>query len=238
LCDFAQLDAESLKVLAWRYGHVVMEQFRMLNMTEMEAMAAQFGDLLRWSFGYTFVVKPVPDFRTTVASRLKTPLHFDGMLHTHVPSFQLFQCIKPPTDGGETTFVHTIPITEDAPKWLLNEWLGINIHYYTTQFDYFGGVHRVFPLAMPHPFVKNAHVVLFHEKHEGDVTQPVNRTVANDRERYLIADVERYVLNERFTRYHKWRANQFVLADNIGQLHGKRPFPEHTEREFWRIHIM
>jgi alpha-ketoglutarate-dependent taurine dioxygenase len=238
LCEFASLDADALSVLAWRHGHVVLSQVRALNQSDMEAQAARFGPLLRWNFGFTFHVKPERNFKSTVASRGSVPLHFDGMFYTNVPRFQLFQCITPPDNGGETTFVHTVPLARALSPELRAELRRTSVKYYTPHLDYFGGAVTEFPLLRAHPNLLGADVLLHHQRHEGDVTQPVRRTVATERERALLDDVEARVFDARFVRYHTWSANQFVLADNVGQLHGRRGFGDTGDRLLYRIHVL
>lgn len=238
LCELASLDADALRVLAWRHGHVVLERVRALNQSEMEAQAARLGPLLRWSFGATFHVKPERAFKSTVSSRGHVPLHFDGMFHTNVPRFQLFQAVVPPDDGGETTFVHTVPLVAAMPPELRAALRRTSVRYFTPRLDYFGGAQTAFPLVRPHPHLPGADVLLWHEKHEGNVTQPVARRAERPDDQPLLDRVADWVFDERFVRYHRWAANQFVLADNVGQLHGRRPFGEETDRLLYRIHIL
>lgn len=238
LCEFGSLDVGVLRLLAWAHGHVVLEQVRTMNQSELESHAAQFGPLLRWKFGVTFHVRPERDFKSTVSSRGKTPIHFDGMFYTHVPSFQLFQCARVPDTGGETTFIHTVPLVAAMPPALRARARRVAVNYFTPHLDYFGGATSSFPLVRPHPFLQGADILLWHEPHTGNVVQPVNRTVVSSADSDVLRLVDDIAMDERFVRYHKWAANQLVLADNIGQLHGRRPFGEETERELWRIHIM
>lgn len=238
LCEFASLDVDALRVLAWLHGHVVVERVRTMNQSEFEIQAARFGPLLRWKFGYTFHVKPEINFTTTVTSRGKTPIHFDGMFYSHVPSFQLFQCVIAPDDGGETTFVHTVPFVRNMSAELRARARQSHIGYFTPHIDYFGGAVRSFPLVRPHPFLRNTDVLLWHEPHDG--IQPVTRTPDSDAAKALLDIIDRADISNdpRYARFHRWNANQIVIADNIGQLHGRRPFGPETPRLLWRIHVM
>jgi alpha-ketoglutarate-dependent taurine dioxygenase len=238
LCEFASLDVATLRSLAWLHGHVVLEQVRTMNQSELETHASQFGPLLRWKFGFTFHVRPERDFKSTVNSRGKTPIHFDGMFYSHVPSFQLFQCVLVPDNGGETTFIHTVPLVAAMSPELRARARRTTVNYFTPHLDYFGGATSSFPLVRAHPFLQGAEVLLWHEPHAGNVIQPVNRTVVGSDDSDVLAQIDEIAMDERFVRYHRWGPNQLVLADNIGQLHGRRPFGEETERLLWRIHIM
>jgi len=212
-------------------------------------IACQFGEVMEWGFGKVLEVRPAENGRTNVTAFEPVILHFDGVFWK-VPSWQLFLCVTPPPAdaGAHTLFIHTPPLLDimriESPD--LYAWCqGTRVAYYTPRHAYFGGTWMEFPLIAPHPHCPDIEVLLTHEYTEvPQGLQPVEMKVVEspisstpEQDKVMLAAVSAYITDPRFTRHHVWQRGDIVLADNLGQLHGRSSFAAKVDRLLLRTHI-
>ena len=212
--------------------------------------AGLMGEVLEWGFGKVLTVRPAVDGATTVTAFEPVILHFDGVFWK-VPSWQFFLCVTPPpvSAGAHTLFIHTAPLVAalriEAPD--VYAWAACTtVAYFTPRHTYFGGSWMEFPLLAPHPHCADVEVLLAHEFIETpQALQPVEMKVvasptrhySADQDLYMLRALNSFVTDPRFTRHHVWRRGDIVLADNLGQLHGRSTFAAKVDRLLLRAHI-
>lgn len=122
---------------------------------------------------------PAEDAATSVVSRGRVPLHWDGMFFIE-PSWQFFQCVEPPNQGsgGATVFVHSGRMLHLMPRAMRRQLRRAVVEYNTPLASYFGGYPVRYRVVRSHPHLRGREIVQLHEDWQEDL-QPVNITVAD-----------------------------------------------------------
>jgi hypothetical protein len=225
-CDLRTISnatIDTLKQKTFEYGHVVLRNFESLNKSEMIAAARRFGDLLGWNFGYLHEVRPEVNPKSSVESRGRVPLHWDGMFYHTIPSFQLFQCVKAPDDnaGGRTTFVHTVPVVKAAPEWRRRLWRDSSIRYFTPNLTYFGGFPVSYTIETTHKHLPGVGVLQFHEPFQHEELPSVEITPPTDAARdELVRLGEELMAPDRCDRVYDVCVRSFITSADCGNTFG------------------
>jgi len=180
--------------------------------------------------------------RDGVFDSLFLPLHWDGMYMPTVPELQIFNCVDagPLNTGGETVFVDTVGLLENAGTSVLDKWRAIETTSCIPAVSHYGGCVRS-ALVVEHP---RHHVPTLRYSPSGDATPDFRNphTVAHEGLDQAsmdesIAELCRSLAHPAHRYEHAWRTGDVLIADNLALLHGRNAFVLGSSRYLQRVHV-
>ncbi|KDO19199.1 hypothetical protein SPRG_15642 [Saprolegnia parasitica CBS 223.65] len=249
-----------LRTLATKYSVVLLRGFR--TDEDLDTVASHIGEILMWPTGSTLELKQ--DGAAGLASRSHEPMafHYDGMFKRipdsdilgDVPLYQFFQCLAPYPERdspfGRTMFVDTRRLLAALPPTDVARLRTLKMTATTAANVMYGSAtltHHM-DLVCQHP-VDGQEILRFHEPWDADKTnlQPTQIAIRSKNEAATEADhaIEQawvfetlvpLLYSDEFKYAHEWQAGDYVLSDNVAQLHSRTPVPK-AGREIRRIHV-
>lgn len=194
-------------------------------------------DLVQWGFGPVMEMKVDPAAQNYLFSREMVPVHWDGAFHLE-PRVLVFHCLEAPgaEAGGETTFVDSESIWNDAPTAKRAEWKRLELTYETETKAHYGGRITV-PMVQHHP--DKPVTILRYAEPVGSELNPVQmeaKGLKHPKSDFL-AEMHSLLYSKKYLYEHSWRENDLLLADNFSLLHGRRAFADTSPRHLRRVQI-
>ncbi|OQR89674.1 hypothetical protein ACHHYP_06126, partial [Achlya hypogyna] len=233
----------AVRAFATQYSLVVFRGFRQDD--DFEAVAAHLGEILTWPTGSIFELKQDDLEGLASRSREGLPFHYDGMFKRipgtqtlgDVPLYQLFQCHQPYPDpedasNGRTLFVDTRRLLASLPATDVDRLRELAMTATTPANVMYGSAELTHEtsLIVHHP-VTGCEVLRFHEPWGADKTEGQPTTIAivtkdgqrasPEDEAWVLDTLVPLLYDHRMCYSHKWRRGDFVLSDNVSQLHSR-----------------
>lgn len=252
----SDLPMEKLRHLTDTYSLVLLKGFMRVDEQTLIAKAKEFGQVqIHSKFGEVLKIKDDPSFSAgSSLTQESMPMHYDGVFFTksdpitgklthNPPEYQLFQCIHAPdsTKGGQTLVSNSADLlkyglTESQREWLRSK----SWKVYTPINKAFGGDLLGLPLVTSNERTGNE-VLRWHEQWPQHVTQYSKvdswiDAVPEDISTHVGSFLTELCYDRRFCYNHQWETGDFLIADNIQNLHTRTAF-EACPRELWRIHL-
>lgn len=207
VCVPSNVESEPLRELVRATGLVVSRGMPAdLNLV---AWSELIGQPLTWPFGEVLDIRG-PE-RDNPGGEV--PLHWDGLYQSHVPEFQVLQCVSMDGPALRTTFCHTTTLLLAQPPATVDRWR-------RTVVSYPGPVTARSPLVASHPV-------------SGD---PTLRYVENAD--LADAELDRALSDPRFIYTHTWQPGDLVISDNLALLHGRESFSPASRWHLRRVHVL
>lgn len=207
---------------------------------ELLHFCEQQASLLHWNFGPVMEMKVDQQTQNYLFTDGDVPLHWDGAFHQE-PRFLLFHCIKAPlpTAGGETFFVNTEMVWENARIEQKKAWSTYTLQFSTEKRAHYGGAFTQRMLTV-HPDTGKT-ILRFAEPVGEDYLNPVSVQIINQsepRSRAILNQISKTMRQKRVCATHTWQQGDFLLADNFSLLHGRNAFTQPSSRHLRRIQIL
>lgn len=223
---------------------LILRGYPLASDSDYIAFARQFGDLLAWEFGEILELKIQPNPSNHIFGQGRVELHWDGAYVESKPHYNLFQCIAgaTPGAGGETLFVNTASVLENATAEEREYWRTLTIEYRTEKKAHYGGQIES-PLICKNRY-DNSEVIRYIEAFNEDNSQinPVEVNVRGlDRKAsdMFLRDFNKRLYSAQVMYRHTWHAGDYLIADNSHLLHGRSRFLQHNDqRHIKRINIL
>ena len=235
---------ELLTSLLTKHSVVVFRGFAPINdKGEFSGVCQAWGELLSWGFGMVFEVTEHPEPKNYLFTNGAVPYHWDGAFAEKAPWLQVFHCREAPGEevGGETIFCDTAALWRSLTQEQQQRWRSVVVEYATEKIAHYGGNIRA-PLVDRHPI--NGETVLRFAEPANAETVDLNTPeltiegVAEDGVDDFLGELVGLLYDARFTYSHRWRAGDFVIADNHRVLHGRNPYSPNRPRRLWRVHVL
>jgi alpha-ketoglutarate-dependent taurine dioxygenase len=194
-------------------------------------------ELLHWAFGPVMEMKADPRAENYLFSREEVPFHWDGAFHLE-PRVLAFHCVEAPAPeaGGQTIFVDSESLWNDAPATTRAKWRALELTYETEKRAHYGGRITV-PMVQHHP--DKPATILRYAEPVPSALNPVRmdvRGLQGERDAFA-AEMRELLYSGRYLYEHAWRPNDLLLADNFSLLHGRRAFAHASPRHLRRVQI-
>ncbi|KAL4145595.1 hypothetical protein PRNP1_013262 [Phytophthora ramorum] len=238
---------EAMRGLVLKYGVVTLRGFKQDD--DFETAAERWGDVLQWPKG-TFAAGNIFDIKTERDTALPAQtlealsFHYDGMFKKKTPEstelgdapvFIFFHCVEsaPPEDDpkhGNTLITDTRRLLSSLPDETVERLKKISLVYRTSLFGYQDRVHTS-PVVVAHPMTGEL-ALRYHEPwgpektkmHPTYVTSvgydPASNQKDEDAE-FVRETLQQRLYADEFCYWHEWVKGEFVIADNISQLHAR-----------------
>jgi alpha-ketoglutarate-dependent taurine dioxygenase len=231
--------AELLALLA-EHKLVLVRGLARVSRDELLAFAAKdpARDLLQWNFGPVMEMKVDPAAVNYLFSREEVPVHWDGAFHLE-PRALVFHCVEAPNPrmGGQTTFVDSESIWNDASSATRARWKRLELTYETEKKAHYGGRITV-PMVQHHP--DKPVTILRYAEPVGSELNPVLMDVdglKGSTKADFQQEMHELLYSEKYLYEHTWEENDLLLADNFSLLHGRRAFSDASPRHLRRVQI-
>lgn len=229
-------------LLEWVMTHklLILRGFNSLDREELLSYCAKQANLLHWDFGPVMEMKVDVDPKNYLFTEGDVPLHWDGAFYQE-PRFLFFQCIEAPHPqmGGETLFVNTEKVWEDASPETKKAWQKYQLNFSTEKIAHYGGkIQR--NLVTTHPETGKT-ILRFAEPVTENYLNPVEVSVEGKDARVsamLLNEINVAVREEPYCYYHQWHSGDYLIADNFSLLHGRNAFKQESPRHLRRIQIL
>ncbi|TQV85994.1 TauD/TfdA dioxygenase family protein [Aliikangiella coralliicola] len=238
------LDKNELQKLILDESFIILRGFEALSNEKMCDFARQFGELLKWDFGYVLELQLKQNPQNHIFSEGRVELHWDGAFASVEPRFNFFQCLdgSAETGGGETTFLNTVKFLDSLPQDSLDMIKDIVISYQADKKAHYGGSIET-PLVSKHPVTGKLRMQFIEPFNEDNAdVNPVVTAIKgfedeqNDR---LLKQIIDWCYQSRYFYDHRWQKGDYVMVDNNALLHGRRRFQgTGLTRSLKRIHII
>lgn len=236
-----ELPVPTFRAIIGRASLTLFRGYAPLTSDELIVLCTQNSEceLLHWSFGPVMELKVESQPVNYLFSNEPVPFHWDGAFH-QVPSFLVFNCIEapPPNSGGETTFVDTQEIVEQATPEELRLWSNTQLTYETEKKAHYGGAFTT-PMIQKHPRTARS-VLRFAEPVETQLNPVVLRVEGAGPEvtQKLLAQMKAKLYDPKRLYVHSWESGDLLVADNHALLHGRNAIKKNTPRHIRRIQIL
>lgn len=245
--DHASLfDVESnlLEGLIQQESLVILRGFNSLTDEQMCDFAQQFGDLLKWDFGYVMDLKIRANPLNHIFSEGRVELHWDGAFACAEPKYNFFQCNESSaaSGGGETTFLDTVKFLACLPEDHIQQLTNIKIQYKTEKKAHYGGEIQV-PLISAHPTTNKPRMRFIEPFNEDNAkVNPVLTKImefTRESSESLLRQLTDMCYQSSYFYAHQWKKGDFLLVDNQALLHGRNRFRGYgLNRALKRVHIL
>jgi alpha-ketoglutarate-dependent taurine dioxygenase len=238
------IEKEEITDLLNRHALIVFREYALLPDQDYTRFAKQFGPLLAWEFGEILELKIQPHPVNHIFSSGRVELHWDGAFVKDRPHYNLFQCLRGTDEnaGGQTLFVNTVNVRQNAEPSQQEAWQNITIEYSTEKKAHYGGTIRE-PLCATSPY-NNKPVIRYIEAFNEDnakinpMAVKVDNYTPEESDRFLKQLTRRLYCDDVMYR-HTWRDGDFLIADNSCLLHGRSRFSNNrVNRHIKRINIL
>jgi alpha-ketoglutarate-dependent taurine dioxygenase len=235
---------ESLKPLLRKHKVVILRGASVLGQDSFvqwaqgsETIESAF---VKWDFGHVMELRVDPAAKNYLFSREAVPLHWDGAFHDE-PSTLVFHCVernRAAAAGGETVFVDTESIWNQASLTDRKVWELLSFRYQTEKLAHYGGSIDV-RLVRQHPEKPRQPILRFAEPvhtrlNPVQITpSPGSPAIAMN----ALADLIERTKVAHFRYQHDWEVGDIVLADNHALLHGRNPLSEDDTRTIRRLQL-
>lgn len=238
------LEPSALRDILAEHLLLILRGYPLASDGDYITFARQFGELLAWEFGEILELKIQPKPSNHIFSQGRVELHWDGAYVESKPHYNLFQCIAgaTPGAGGETLFVNTRRVLENATAEERDYWQSLTIEYSTEKKAHYGG-RIASPLICKNRY-DSADVIRYIEAFNEDNSQinPVDVKIRGlDREAsdLFLHNFNTRLYSSQVMYRHSWRAGDYLIADNSQLLHGRSRFLTHNDqRHIKRINIL
>ncbi|MET1257092.1 TauD/TfdA dioxygenase family protein [Aliikangiella maris] len=238
------LDKDQIEKSLLDNGLLLLRNFSPTDNEQMCTFASQFGDLMKWDFGYVLELQIRQEPENHIFSQGRVELHWDGAFAHAVPRFNFFQCIEGSAEsgGGETTFLNTVKFLESLPADQLEQLQDLVIRYETEKKAHYGGSVEA-PLISHHPLTNKLRMQFIEPFNEDnvEVNPVITEVVGKDKEEgdNLLRLINQLCYQSRYFYDHQWIKGDYLMVDNHSLLHGRRRFEGHgLSRSLKRIHIL
>ena len=173
-------------------------------------------------------------------------MHWDGMYRPQVPELQIFHCVKAPgnSQGGRTTFAHTVKALENVPAQTRALWRKITGSY-QRKMEFYDSK-TVSPIIDKHP-QRGFDVIRYNEPPIAGakgmkefVNPPILEFTGGSPDE--IAETHRTLREALYGPAafyaHEWQVGDIVLNDNYTLLHGREAFETKAPRHLRRVHVL
>lgn len=238
--DITTLSLKMILKLVTHHKIILLRGFNPINREELLDYCQSQAKLLSWAFGPVMEMKVDKATKNYLFTEGDVPLHWDGAFHKE-PRFLLFNCIQAPTPGtgGETLFVNTESVWNEASDQQQQKWRQYSLNFHTEKLAHYGGsITR--SLVNIHPDTQNV-ILRFAEPVGEDYLNPVQVSVlgASGKEANTILSNLSHCMRQKQHLYqHQWQQGDFLIADNFSLLHGRNSFNQHSPRHLRRIQIL
>ncbi|WP_419420125.1 TauD/TfdA family dioxygenase [Legionella sp. D16C41] len=223
-----------------RHKIVLFRGLPTLTREQLLTYCSSQAKLLHWDFGPVMEMRPDLKAKNYLFTHGDVPLHWDGAFYQE-PRFLFFHCLQAPKQhtGGETLFVNTEAVWQDATEQQRQQWLTYELTFATEKLAHYGG-HIKRNLIARHPDTQQT-IIRFAEPVGEDYLNPVEVSVINKshaESEAIIKNISQLMRNPRYCYQHQWQTGDYLLADNFSLLHGRNAFSEITPRHLRRIQIL
>ena len=241
--DSLDLPVEHLRTLVGHARIVLLRGFaNRFSRQSLADYARRWGRIMTGSYGDVLELVEKDDSHDSIYDSRSLPLHWDGMYMPTIPEFQVFHCADagPLNTGGETVFVDTVGLLENAQASVLDQWRAIETTSTIAAVSHYGGsvrnalvadhpVHHVPTLRYSPPVdaipgFRNPNIVTY----EGLDQASMDESIAQLHDR-LAHPAHRYE--------HTWQTGDVLITDNLALLHGRNAFAHGSSRHLQRVHI-
>ncbi|BBM04013.1 TauD/TfdA family dioxygenase [Microbulbifer sp. GL-2] len=238
------IEIDLLRELFNKEFFVVLRGFEPLrDSLDFETFSQYWGEIDIWPFGKVLDLIQNEDPDDHIFDNSYMPLHWDGMYRPKIPQYQIFQCVKAPSEnqGGKTYFSNTFSALENASTEDVNVWKQVTGTYQRKMEFYNSKV--ISPIITKHPH-REYNVIRYSEPHFESrgklINPPITRFTGIDVE--YIDDFHRSLrkaLYSQNTLYaHRWQTDDIVISDNFTLLHGRESFKSKSSRHIRRIQVL
>jgi alpha-ketoglutarate-dependent taurine dioxygenase len=204
--------------------------------------ARRWGQIMTASYGEVLNLVEKNESRDSIYDSSSLPLHWDGMYMPTIPEFQVFYCVDAGQldKGGETVFVDTVSLLEDADASVLEKWRAIKTTSRMPAVSHYGGCVRS-ALVVEHP-VYRVQTLRYSPPTDNipDFRNPNTVTYDGLDQASMhenIACLHRALADPAHRYEHAWRTGDILIADNLTLLHGRNAFAHGSSRHLQRVHI-
>ncbi|STX27868.1 pyoverdine biosynthesis protein PvcB [Legionella beliardensis] len=234
------INLSSLLAQTTQYKIVLLRGFPALTRDELLNYCASQAKLLHWDFGPVMEMRPSPDAKNYLFTHGDVPLHWDGAFHQE-PRFLFFHCLQAPAEntGGETLFVNTEKVWQQATTEQQRQWLDYELSFSTEKLAHYGGQIKR-KLIAKHPDTGQT-LMRFAEPVGEDYLNPVTVNIVNKSDsesKAIIKEISRLMHDSHACYQHQWQTGDYLIADNFSLLHGRNAFSQITPRHLRRIQIL
>lgn len=197
-------------------------------------------DLLHWDFGPVMELKVEKDARNYLFTERDVPLHWDGAFYQE-PRYLFFHCLKAPEPkaGGETFFVNTEWVWQNASSTLQKSWQEKKLYLKTEKLAHYGGKVTI-PLIQKHPSTQQT-IIRFAEPVDASYPNPVQVEFLNHssiESLQIISHLRQIMRHKEVCYTHQWQDGDYLIADNFSLLHGRNAFTTASPRHLRRMQFL
>ena len=242
-----ELDVEKLRELFRKENFLVLRGFTAFESGEEFAQwCERWGQISLWPFGKVLELVERNNPEDHIFDNNYVPLHWDGMYRPQVPEYQIFHCVKAPgsSQGGRTTFSHTVKALENASEATRNLWKKVTGSY-QRKMEFYDSK-TVSPIVDQHPTL-GFDVIRYNEPPIAGakgmkefVNPPILEFTGG-----TASEIEECHRTLREALYsppafyaHEWRPGDVIVNDNYTLLHGREAFETRAPRHLQRVHVL
>lgn len=219
---------------------VILRGFLPLEREELLSYCQSQASLLYWDFGPVMEMKVDNHAKNYLFTEGDVPLHWDGAFYQE-PRFLFFHCIQAPQEnmGGETLFVNTEMVWQNASDLQKQQWMNYQLQFATEKLAHYGGV-ITRDLVTLHPDTEQT-ILRFAEPVGEDYLNPVQVSVLNktfSESNTILTELSQCMREASSCYSHQWEEGDYIIADNFSLLHGRNSFTQHSPRHLRRIQIL
>ncbi len=229
-----RLDLHALTALAEEHRVIVV---RGVAPQPPEALARDcraLGRLQPWRFGAVHELKHDAEADNYLYTDHPVPLHWDGAFADEVPHWLVFRCVQAPVAGGETTFVDTRRVLDQATDEQRARWGATRVRYTTEKKAHYGGT---FTAEVVDRHATGGTPVLRYAEPVDDLNPVAAAPEGPDAHR-LHAELRDVLYGPDVLLEHRWQDGDLVIADNHALLHGRRAYDAAGPRHLLRVNVL
>lgn len=239
--ELASVPVDEARRLVRDFRVVVLRGFRQFERDELTEYARSWGELLSWDFGEILDLQVHDDPKDYVFTKGPVPYHWDGAFAEKVPSHQIFQCVKAPSDGGRTVFCDTGRVLQALPEATRRVWEGLDVTYRKEKTAHYGG-HITAALVQEHPHT-GAPIIRYAEpldpqRFVSPLFLEVDGLPAEQGQEEFFREMEERLYGPDVMYQHQWVDGDYVFTDNHALLHGRSAFTGSAARHLRRVHVV
>lgn len=238
--NLAAWELSKILALVSRHKLVILSGFSPMSRDELLGYCQSQASLLSWDFGPVMEMRADKNTKNYLFTEGDVPLHWDGAFYQE-PRFLFFHCIEAPLPyaGGETLFVNTEIVWENASTSQQAEWASYQLQFTTEKLAHYGGQIRR-KLVCEHPETGQT-ILRFAEPVGEDYLNPVQVHVLGKTKEHstaILTELSQCMRAQPSCYTHQWQQGDYLLVDNFSLLHGRNAFREQTPRHLRRIQIL
>ncbi|GAB4190383.1 MAG: TauD/TfdA family dioxygenase [Wenzhouxiangellaceae bacterium] len=244
MASILDLEPSALTEILAEHPLLIIRGCPLATDTAYTTFARQFGEPLAWEFGEILELKIQTNPSNHIFGQGRVELHWDGAYVDKKPHYNLFQCISgaEPGAGGETLFVDTRRVLEQASAEERIAWRQLVLEYRTEKKAHYGG--RIESALICKSRFDNREVIRYIEAFNEDNAEinPVDVSILGASQatsESFLRDFNARLYSSEVMYRHTWQTGDYVIADNSQLLHGRSRFikPD-DQRHIKRINIL